>query len=218
MSKPENIDKIIVKICGLKTGEEVRWTAEAGADLGGVVVFYPKSKRNMEISEAEALVETAHEHGLKMAAVMVSPGISEVKQACEAGFDFLQIHGEIARDVMEVAEVPIIKAFNVRDIAEYEVYKNDGRIAGFVFDAGIPGSGIGFDHSLLKGLGLEKRSDRFILLAGGLGPDNVLQALRQTGLHGADTSSGVENGERTGKSRGKILSFVEQARRAADGE
>ncbi len=200
----------IVKICGLKTIQEIKWTTEAGADLGGIVVLYPKSKRNLEITEAEKLVSFVKEEGLslKTVAVTVSPEARDVFDIKEAGFDYVQIHGQLSGEVLEKAELPIINAFNVSDIKDFDKYKDNPKIAGFVFDAGIPGSGTAFDYELLKDLKLSDYTDKFVLLAGGLNPGNVSEALSATGLSGADTSSGVENEEKTGKSREKIFSFV----------
>ena len=204
----------MVKICGLKTLDEIRWTAEAGADLGGIVVFYPKSKRNLDIKEAAFLLDKvkAFEKPLKMVAVTVSPKLPDVMAIEKAGFDYVQIHGELEREVLEGSTIPIIKAFNVRDIGDYSKYRSAEKIAGFVFDAGIPGSGEGFDYSLLEGIAEKADRGKLMLLAGGLNPHNVRAAMETTGFSGADTSTGVENEEGTGKSRQKIFSFVRNAR------
>ncbi len=204
----------MVKICGLKTLDEIRWTAEAGADLGGIVVFYPKSKRNLDIKEASFLLDKVKDMKLSIAmvAVTVSPELPDVIAIEEAGFDYVQIHGELKREVLEGSKIPIIKAFNVRDIGDYSNYRASEKIAGFVFDAGIPGSGVGFDYSLLEGIAEKKDTEKFMLLAGGLNPDNVRTAMETTGFSGADTSTGVENEDGTGKSRQKIFSFVRNAR------
>ncbi|MBQ3899850.1 MAG: phosphoribosylanthranilate isomerase [Lachnospiraceae bacterium] len=204
----------IVKICGLKTKDEIRWTAEAEADLGGIVVFYPKSKRNVEISEAEKLTDYAKSLGLKTVAVTVSPDAFAVSQIIDAGFDYIQIHGELAGDVLDGALVPVIRAFNVSNMHEFEKYKSDERIWGFIFDAGIPGSGMAFDYALLKELRLDLYKEKPILLAGGLNPLNVGEALKETGLCGADTSSGVEDETGLKKSREKIFSFVRAVRKS----
>ena len=202
----------IVKICGLKTKDEIRWTAKAEADLGGIVVFYPKSKRNVEISEAEKLTDFAKSFGLKTVAVTVSPDAFTVSQIKEAGFDYIQIHGELTEDVLESAALPVIRAFNVSNMQEFEKYKSDDRIWGFIFDAGIPGSGVTFDYELLKELNLDLYKEKPILLAGGLNPLNVREALAKTRLCGADTSSGVEDETGLKKSRDKIFSFVKEVK------
>ncbi|MCR4617906.1 MAG: phosphoribosylanthranilate isomerase [Lachnospiraceae bacterium] len=205
----------IAKICGLKTEDEIRWTAEAGADLGGIVVFYEKSKRNVDIDRAKELVSFARglDKPLKMVAVCVSPSEEQLEDMADAGFSYVQIHGELKSEVLSNAPVPIIRAFNVSNMAEFEKYKDDKRIAGFIFDAGIPGSGIGFDYELLKALNLGEYNDKPLLLAGGLSSENVGHALGATGLKGADTSSGVENETGEGKSRDKIFAFVKEVKK-----
>lgn len=79
---------------------------------------------------------------IKRVAVVVSPSIEQVRQIEAAGFDYIQIHGEIPETEAEAAiAIPILKAFNVSDMDSYEKYHNDSRIAGYVFDAIEPGSG-----------------------------------------------------------------------------
>lgn len=79
---------------------------------------------------------------IKRVAVVVSPSIEQIRQIEAAGFDYVQIHGEIPETEAEAAKaIPILKAFNVSDMDSYEKYHNDSRIAGYVFDAIEPGSG-----------------------------------------------------------------------------
>lgn len=81
---------------------------------------------------------------IKRVAVVVSPSIEQVRQIEAAGFDYVQIHGEIPETETEAEAaiaIPILKAFNVSDMGSYEKYHNDSRIAGYVFDAIEPGSG-----------------------------------------------------------------------------
>ncbi len=213
---PESKENIMIKICGLKTKDEIKWTAGAGADLGGIVVFYPKSRRNMEIPEAADLVKCASSLGIKMVAVTVSPDQEAVSEIVKAGFDYIQIHGNLDEEILKNVKIPVIKAFNVRDLGEYEKYKDNEHVAGYVFDAAVPGSGIMFDHNMLSGIGFEDLTGKFMLLAGGLNPDNVRAALENSGIPGADTSSGVENTDGTGKNRDKIYGFVSEARKALE--
>lgn len=197
----------MVKICGLKNEQEVTWAIEAGADFCGIVVFYEKSKRNLSIMDAEKLI-SQFKGKIKFVAVTVAPGEIELGQIEDAGFDYVQIHGKLTAELMECVDIPIIKAFNVSDMSEFEKFKDCDKVAGFVFDANLPGSGLAFDYNLLNGLKLNKATDKFMLLAGGLNPDNVGEALQKTGFTSADTSSGVENDNGIGKNRDKIFEFV----------
>ena len=138
--------------------------------------------------------------------VVVSPSIEQVRQIEAAGFNYIQIHGEIPETEAEAAiAIPILKAFNVSDMGSYEKYHNDSRIAGYVFDAIEPGSGKTFDWKLVDNI---PRDEKLLLLAGGLNPDNVRMAIEAVHPNGVDVSSGVENDDGVGKNPEKIHDFV----------
>ena len=132
-----------------------------------------------------------------------------MKELENAGFDYIQIHGEIEDSLIEECRIPVFKAFNVSDLSEFSHYEALSNIAGYVFDAQMPGSGKAFDWNLLQEIPDTKR---ITFLAGGLNPQNVEEALRLTKVSGADTSSGVENLNGTGKNREKIKDFVAKVR------
>lgn len=198
-----------VKICGLTSPAEARYLNENHVDFAGMVLFFPKSKRNISIEQAMEIM-AALDASIKRVAVVVSPSIEQVRQIEAAGFDYVQIHGEIPETETETeAEaaiaIPILKAFNVSDMGSYEKYHNDSRIAGYVFDAIEPGSGKTFDWRLVDNI---PRDEKLLLLAGGLNPDNVRIAIEAVHPDGVDVSSGVENDDGAGKNPQKIHDFV----------
>ena len=185
-----------IKICGLTSPAEARYLNENHVDFAGMVLFFPKSKRNISIEQAKEI----------RVAVVVSPSIEQVRQIEAAGFNYIQIHGEIPETEAEAAiAIPILKAFNVSDMGSYEKYHNDSRIAGYVFDAIEPGSGKTFDWKLVDNI---PRDEKLLLLAGGLNPDNVRMAIEAVHPNGVDVSSGVENDDGVGKNPEKIHDFV----------
>lgn len=204
----------MVKICGLKNAQEAQWVAEAGADFAGMVLFFPKSKRNIDINTALGIIAELAGR-VKTVAVTVTPTAEQIKEIEAAGFDYLQYHGNLDEEFLKKINIPVIKAFNVKDVSDIKTFVNNDKVAGFVFDANAPGSGVSFDYKVLESVRTEieaaEENGKFVLLAGGLGPDNVADALKQTGFKGVDTSSGVENENGDGKSRDKIISFVENA-------
>lgn len=207
----------MVKICGLKNTTEAGWVAKSGADFAGMVVFFPKSKRNITIETAKELIaEFGKCTKVKTVAVTVTPTDEQIAEIEAAGFDYLQYHGRLNDEQLAGINIPVIKAFNVKDVSDIKRFAEHDKVAGFVFDANDPGSGKGFDYSVLESVRGEiqtaESTGKFVLLAGGLGPDNVAEALRSTGFKGADTSSGVENEDGTGKSKEKIYRFVSEAR------
>ena len=197
-----------IKICGLTSAEDARYVSEAGAELAGMVVFFPKSKRNVSLEKA-AEIKAALSADVRTCAVTVSPSVEQVRQINSAGFDYIQIHGALDDDAYEAAEIPIIKAFNVTDISEFDRYRSAEKVCGYVFDAAEYGSGKSFDWALLDGI---ERDGRAFILAGGLRPDNVAEAIKRVSPDFVDVSSGVENDSGSGKDRAKILDFVKNAR------
>ena len=192
-----------VKICGLTSPAEARYLNENHVDFAGMVLFFPKSKRNISIEQAMEIM-AALDASIKRVAVVVSPSIEQIRQIEAAGFDYIQIHGEIPEAEAAIA-IPILKAFNVSDMNSYEKYHNDSRIAGYVFDAIEPGSGETFDWRLVDNI---PRDEKLLLLAGGLNPDNVRMAIEAVHPDGVDVSSGVENDDGAGKNPEKIHNFV----------
>lgn len=190
-----------IKICGLTSPAEARYLNEHHVDFAGMVLFFPKSKRNISIEQAKEVM-AALDASIKRVAVVVSPSIEQIKQIEAAGFDYIQIHGKIPETEVEA---PILKAFNVSDMGSYEKYHNDSRIAGYVFDAIEPGSGKTFDWKLVDNI---PRDEKLLLLAGGLNPDNVRMAIEAVHPDGVDVSSGVENDNKAGKNPEKIHDFV----------
>ncbi len=201
-----------IKICGLVSCDDAKIVNEAEADFAGMVLFYEKSKRNIDIEKAKEII-AALEPAVKAVAVVVSPDIEEAKAICAAGFNYIQIHGRLDEETLDAITIPIIKAFNVadlKDLSEFDKYAEDDKVVGFVLDAALPGSGQQFDYSTVENL---DRHGKMLILAGGLNSSNVLEAIAHVKPDGVDTSSGVEYEDgRSGKDRLKVLSFVHTVR------
>lgn len=196
-----------IKICGLTSAEDAQIINNLGVEYAGVVMFFPKSKRNTSPEKAREIIsaiETA-----KTVAVVVSPTVEQIKIIEECGFDLIQIHGEAPEEVFTSSELPLFKAFNVKDIDTIGKYEKMKNIIGYVFDAAQPGSGKTFDWSMLKDI---PHSKKLLILAGGLNPNNATAAVRAVHPDIADVSSGVENDNGVGKNRGKAEQFVNAVR------
>lgn len=199
-----------IKICGLTTPKEAAYLNQHHVDFAGFVLFFPKSKRNITIEQAKEIFKELHS-SVKKVAVVVSPTIQQAKEIETAGFDYIQIHGTLSKELLTGLQIPILKAFNLRDMEQYDFYAKQPSIAGFVFDAPEPGSGKSFDWTLLHQL---PKSNKLVLLAGGLHPENVTAAIETVSPDGVDVSSGVEFDHEPGKDPVKIKAFVENARKA----
>lgn len=199
-----------IKICGITAEEEIGYLAEAGVNYAGFVLFYPKSKRNITIEQAASLIRCLPA-SIFSVAVTVCPTIKQLREIERAGFAAVQIHGTIQDEVIRQISIPVLKAFNVEDLEAFSHYEQMDQVVGFVLDAQIPGSGRVFDWSMVKKL---PPTDKMLLLAGGLNPENVSDALRvlEDRIDGVDTSSGVENENGRGKNREKIRAFVRAIR------
>lgn len=204
----------LIKICGITSEEEVGYIAKAGIDYAGFVLFFPKSKRNLSLECAKKLIAKLPA-GVISVAVTVSPTKEQVEAVVEAGFLAIQIHGKIEDSVITSCRIPVFKAFNVSDMDAFSHYEEMDEVAGFVMDAAVPGSGKTFDWDLLQKL---PSTEKQVLLAGGLNPDNVGEALTACAgkIDGVDTSSGVERADGNGKSKERIEAFVRTVRGSSE--
>ena len=209
---------ICVKICGLSRPEDVAAAARAGAVYGGFV-FFPKSPRNVSVEVARALAVEAPV-GLAKVALLVDPDDALVDAVTGAvPLDMLQLHGkespERVREIRSRTGLPVMKAVGVagpEDLAAIDVYS---QVADqLLIDAKAPkgadlpgGNGLSFDWRLLAG---RKYWTRPWMLAGGLTPANVAEAVRLTGARQVDVSSGVESAPGV-KDAGLIAAFVAAA-------
>lgn len=196
-----------IKICGLTDVREAVYLNKNQVDYAGIVLFYEKSRRNMSIESAKPILETLSPD-IRRVAVTVSPTAEQVRQAADAGFDYVQIHGEIQPGALDV--LPVFKAFNIKDMEELPYYQSCPQIIGYVFDACEPGSGKAFDWNLVKSL---PRDGKLFILAGGLCAENVAEAIAFVKPDGVDVSSGVEYPDGNGKDEARIDAFVESVRR-----
>lgn len=198
-------NNIRIKICGLTSPEEAAFLNKNHVDFAGMVLFFPKSRRNISLEQAQEIIKSLDDT-IKSVAVVVAPTNEQICQIADAGFDYVQIHGAIPDRISEASwDIPVLKAFNVSDMDSYEKYHKDPRIVGYVFDAQEPGSGKTFDWNLVDNI---PRDEKLLLLAGGLNPSNVKTAIQRVNPDGVDVSSGVEYDDGNGKDPDKIDKFV----------
>lgn len=204
----------LIKICGISSEEEIGYIAKAGINYAGFVLFFQKSKRNLSLERAENLVAKLPED-IASVAVMVSPTKEQVEAVVDAGFSAIQIHGKVEDSIITSCQIPVFKAFNVSDMDAFSHYEQMDEVVGFVMDAAVPGSGKTFDWDLLQKL---PSTEKQVLLAGGLNPDNVGEALAACAgkIDGVDTSSGVERTDGNGKSKERIEAFVRVVRGSSE--
>jgi phosphoribosylanthranilate isomerase len=188
-----------VKICGLRRPESVRHAAAAGASYVGVVL-YPPSPRNVSLDVAGALLASVPP-GVIGVALLVDPHDAVVDEMAALRPGMLQLHGnespERVAEIRERTGVPVMKAIalggreDVERIGSYEPVADQILVdARAPADANRPGgNALRFDWGLIAG----RQWTRPWMLAGGLTPENVAEAVRLTGARQVDVSSGVES-------------------------
>lgn len=189
------------KICGLKTAEDIQAAADSGAAYIGFN-FFPKSPRSVTIDQAAALAVEAPVGLCKVALVvdMDDDALDTIVSAVP--LDMLQLHGSESPE--RVAELkarhglPVMKVLGIAEPADLARIATYEQVADQILvDAKAPkgavlpgGNGVPFDWSILA---QKKYWQCPWMLAGGLTPENVADAIRRTGARQVDVASGVES-------------------------
>lgn len=199
-----------VKICGLKNPTDIKCINTLSPDFAGFVMFFEKSHRNISVQTAQELLALLDKN-IKSVAVTVSPTEEQLEQIHTLGFDYVQIHGKISEKLLSECKTPVIRAINVSGIESIGDIENLDNVKGILFDSAVPGSGQGFDWTLLKKL---PKTDKMLFLAGGLTADNVATAICQVHPYAVDVSSGVELSDKSGKDFELVRTFIKNAKSA----
>lgn len=212
------MERIAVKICGLRTLADVQAVAAARAAYIGLN-FFPPSPRYVTPAQARNLALAAPP-GLAKVALTVDADDAALDAIVDSmPLDMLQLHGHESPD--RVAEVraryglPVMKVLGVRDEGDLAPLMDFSTVADqILIDAKAPkgavlpgGNGVPFDWRLVA----QRRWLRPWMLAGGLTPENVAEAIRLTNARQVDVSSGVESAPGV-KDAGRITAFVAATR------
>ncbi|XTZ40289.1 bifunctional indole-3-glycerol-phosphate synthase TrpC/phosphoribosylanthranilate isomerase TrpF [Salmonella enterica] len=175
------------KVCGLTRPQDARTAFEAGAIYGGLI-FVPTSPRTVDEIAAQAVMQGAP---LQYVGVFRDTAVEDVAaKAAKLGLAAVQLHGDEDQAYIDAlrtqlpVQTQIWKALSVKDTLPPRTLR---QVDKYLFDNGQGGSGERFDWSLLEGAQLDN-----VLLAGGLGADNCVQAAKM-GCAGLDFNSGVES-------------------------
>jgi len=210
-----------VKICGVRSRADVEAAAGAGAAYVGMV-FYPRSPRHLTLADARWIAD-AVPAGIGRVALTVDASDEDLDRLVgTVPLEMLQLHGDEAPERVELLRsrfgLPVMKAVGIAvagDLARIDAYAGvadqilvDARPAHGADRPG--GNGLAFDWKLLRG----RTWTRPWMLAGGLTPENVAEAVRLTGAEQVDVSSGVELTPGF-KDAGRVRAFVAAAMSAA---
>ncbi len=182
-----------VKICGITNLEDALLAADLGAVALGFI-FYPKSPRRIEPEAARAIVAQLPPFVLSVGVFVDEPAALVKDTASQVGLDWVQLHGRETPDYCRSLGRRVIKGFRMQDersLAGLAAYQ--GAVQAFLLDTYKPGTpggtGATFDWELARQAG------RYgpIILAGGLTPANVAQAIATAQPQAVDVASGVES-------------------------
>ena len=192
-------DRARVKICGLTRPDDLAHAARAGASYAGFV-FFPKSPRNLSVDAAQVLAGGAPV-GLAKVALVVDPDDAWLDAIlARVPIDMIQLHG--SEPVARVSEIraryglPVMKAVGISSAADLPMLAQYEAVADQILVDAKPAAGaelpggnaLAFDWRLIAG----RDWARPWMLAGGLTPETVADAIRLTGAVQVDVSSGVE--------------------------
>lgn len=198
---------MLVKICGIKTIEAANVAVQAGADFIGFV-FAP-SKRKITPEEAAKIVKTIPK-SVQTVGVFVNESVENIKQIAElVDLDVIQLHGDEPPEMIGELPYQTIKAFSIDQVDAQTInsYLTDYYLIDSPIGEHRGGTGKTFNWKRATDLGIDFNK---VILAGGLSPSNVQDAIRQVSPVGIDVSSGVEtNGK---KDHEKIKQFIRNAK------
>jgi phosphoribosylanthranilate isomerase len=212
---PQDPGRVAVKICGITRADEALAIVEAGADALGIN-FWPQSKRFIDLEEALPWLQDLA-GTVPRVAVTVNADDDELRRLHDSGvIDWIQLHGDETPDRVESLTqqgLPVFKAMGVRDRAMLDtaaVYDSPTILLDAYAPTEYGGSGATMDWSL-GAAAVRQWPDRQIVLAGGLTPQNVAEAIRQVRPAAVDVASGVEVSPGR-KDLEKVRAFLEAAR------
>jgi phosphoribosylanthranilate isomerase len=200
-----------IKICGIKTVDDALAAMDAGADLLGFN-FYPNSPRYISVGQCRDVMSVMRKYGqITYVGVFVNASVAEIRATMEtAALTLAQLHGDETSEMIRSLDGRAFKAF--RGVPD--------RLNGFaredapalLVDASVKGAygGTGMTADWKSAAELAKHIP--LLLAGGLTPENVAEAVRQVRPWGVDVASGVESSPGM-KDAAKMKAFVKAVKR-----
>jgi phosphoribosylanthranilate isomerase len=197
-----------VKICGITRVEDALLAARLGADALGFN-FWPGSKRFVDPDAARAIVDRLPPFVTAVGVFVDQPPTEVLATAARSGVAAVQLHGDEGWEDVNGYPIPAIKAIRVAgpaSLADLHRY----RVRAFLLDApsaGFGGSGLTCDWDVAR----EAARRATVILAGGLGPENVRDAIRAVQPWAVDVASGVEVSPGV-KDPDKLRRFIENAK------
>ncbi len=214
------MNAVRVKICGITRKKDLGAAAAAGADAVGFVVGVSSSPRNLSLNKAKKLIRQVPPF-VKSVLVTVARGINEFEKYEKLNPDAIQIHGEnmeaAASVRLKIPNIPLMGAVNANFAADLDAVSRTAKLFDAVLldsfaEGRYGGTGIVHDWELSKRV-KQAIHPKPLILAGGLNPENVAEAVRTVKPYAVDVSSGVERQPGI-KDNKKIIEFIKKAKDA----
>jgi len=204
--------QVKVKICGITNSDDASAAVDFGADALGFV-FFQGSPRCISYANAAAIIRKLPSF-ITTIGVFINEKPEQIEQIIRlTGIDVVQLHGEEPPGICNISR-RIIKAIRVKSLESLDplIHFKD-RVSAFLLDTFSPDVFGGTGQIFNWDIAVEAKQFGKIILAGGLNPDNIAEAIRRVRPYGVDVSSGVES-EKGKKDRKKMKLFIERAQAA----
>lgn len=200
-----------IKICGIKTVEDALAAMDAGADLIGFN-FYPKSPRYIDPGQCRDIMSVMRKYGhITFVGVFVNSSMAEVRATVETcALSLAQLHGDETSEMVQSLDGKAFKAFRGVPATLNGFSKEDA--PALLVDASVEGAYGGTGVTANWKTAAELAQQVPLLLAGGLTPENVAEAVQRVCPWGVDVASGVESAPGK-KDPAKMRAFVQAVKR-----
>lgn len=215
-----------VKICGMQSAEDIELAVSFGADAVGFITEVPvNTHRKLDAQTAAELVKTVPFFVDSVLVIMPSNGQDALELIEKVKPDVVQLHNELSPEKIEIirngTHQKIIRTFTIpvqskevpaEIMSELDALVDTDLIDGILLDSGKAGSsgGTGLVHDWSISRQVVENTDIPVILAGGLNPENVRDAVKEVRPFAVDTASGVETNKT--KDPAKVCRFIEEAR------
>ncbi len=198
-----------IKICGITNLEDALMAVEAGADALGFV-FFQRSPRFISPEQAAAIIRCLPSFVQTVGLFVNEESVTVNSTADRCGLDLVQLHGEESADYCSAVNRRIIKAFRVKDASSLDIIP-DYQVAACLLDAWSPSAHGGTGTTFNWEIAARAAASNCIILAGGLTPENVAEAVATVKPYAVDVSSGVESAPGK-KDAGLVNCFIRATR------
>ncbi len=198
-----------IKICGITNLDDALHAAACGADALGFV-FYDKSPRCVTLQQARDIVAVLPPF-VATVGLFVNEAPERIREVTDyCALDVVQLHGDELPHDCDFAPRRVIKALRVRD-GESLAGQESFRVSALLLDTWVAGSYGGTGETFNWDVAAAVARRRPVILAGGLTPENVAEAVRVASPYGVDVSSGVERAPGK-KDPQKVSDFIRAVR------